>query len=108
MVVDNQPFLLAEDIGFLRLIGHLTPRYKVPSRFHFSDKVIPNMTTRVENAIEQLIADCPWLSFTSDIWTCQHTNDSYISMATHWIDERATKNPRMSAAQQRILPKNLH
>ena len=94
MVNDNQPFVMAEDIGFLRLMSHVASRYKVLSRFHFSDKVIPDMARKVENTVEQMIADCQWLSFTSDIWTCQHTNESYISMTAHWVDESTAENPR--------------
>ena len=37
MVLDNQPFLMVEDLGFQRLMKHLAPSYSLPSRFHFSD-----------------------------------------------------------------------
>ncbi len=51
MALDNQPFLMAEDLGFQRLMKHLAPSYSLPSRFHFSDTVIPNLFERVKKAI---------------------------------------------------------
>ena len=32
IVLDNQPFLLVEDIGFVQLLQVLEPRYTLPSR----------------------------------------------------------------------------
>ena len=37
IVLDNQPFLITEDLGFMCLMKHVAPRYHLPSRHHFSD-----------------------------------------------------------------------
>ena len=51
MALDNQPFLMVEDLGFHRLTRHLAPSYPLPSRFHFSEKVVPNLYERAKKAI---------------------------------------------------------
>ena len=96
IVLDNQPFLISEDLGFMRLIKHVAPRYHIPSRHHFSDTVIPNLVKRAEAAVAKMLEKAKHFSFTSDIWTCSHTNDSFISLTAHWIDEQETKVPRQS------------
>ena len=51
MALDNQPFLMVEDLGFHRLMRHLAPSYLLPSWFHFSEKVIPDLYERAKKAI---------------------------------------------------------
>ena len=90
MALDNQPFLMVEDLGFQRLMKHMAPSYPLPSRFHFSDTVIPNLFERAKKAItDKLHVDESnrSISFTTDIWTCQHTNHSYISLSAHWVSD---------------------
>ena len=51
IAVDNQPFIIVEDLGFLRLINSICPKYKVPSRHYFSNTVIPELVKRAESAV---------------------------------------------------------
>ena len=89
MALDNQPFMVVEDFGFQRLMKHLAPSYPLPNRFHFSDTVILNLYERAKKAIaDKLNVDSnPSISFTTNIWTCQHTNHSYISLSAHWVSD---------------------
>ncbi len=87
MALDNQPFVMVEDLGFQRLMKHVAPSYQIPSRFPFSDKVIPNLFERAKKATFEKLSESQSISFTSDIWTCQHTNDSYISLSAHWVSD---------------------
>ena len=41
IAVDIQPYSVVEDDGFKEVIGVLEPRYVVPSRKFFSEKIIP-------------------------------------------------------------------
>ena len=100
MVLDNQPFMIAEDLGFVRLMKHVSPRYKIPSRHHFSETVIPKLVKRAETAVEKLLQGAEHISFTSDIWTCSHTNDVFISLTAHWIDQHRAEAPRQSIVLQ--------
>ena len=79
MVLDNQPFMIAEDLGFVRLMKHVSPRYKIPSRHHFSETVIPKLVKRAETAVEKLLQGAEHISFTSDIWTCSFPGVTPVS-----------------------------
>ena len=41
MALDNQPFSMVEDDGFIDLLAHLQPHYMLPSRRYFTDKMLP-------------------------------------------------------------------
>lgn len=86
MALDNQPFSIVEDSGFKRLIEHLAPKYKIPSRKFFSttmlDKLFNECRLEISNSLQNMI----FASFTSDIWTCSGNNESFISFSVHWID----------------------
>ena len=76
MVLDNQPFMIAEDLGFVRLMKHVSPRYRIPSRHHFSETVIPSLVKRAEAAVAKLLEGAEHLSFTSESWTLTPTPHS--------------------------------
>ena len=86
IAVDNQPFMLVEDLGFLRLMNKVCPEYKVPSRHYFSDTVVPELVKRAETAVGTFLENVTDISFTSDIWTCSHNNNAFISLTGHWVD----------------------
>ncbi|XP_028412932.1 zinc finger BED domain-containing protein 4-like [Dendronephthya gigantea] len=101
IVLNNQQlFLIAEDLGFMHLMKHVAPRYHLASQHHFSDAVIPNLVKRAEAAVAKMLEKAKHFSFTSDIWTCSHNNDAFISLTAHWIDENETKFPRQSIVLQ--------
>ena len=54
--LDDQPSSVAEDVGFLRLIEHIEPRYAMPSRRHFSDVCLPELFNVVATHGHELIA----------------------------------------------------
>lgn len=41
MALDDQLFSVVQDKGFVNLIKHRSPRYKLPSRWYFSDTALP-------------------------------------------------------------------
>ena len=73
-------------IGFKRLISHISPRYEIPSRKYFKEKIIAKIYEKLAQSISQLLKDQKHISFTSDIWSDMHSNLSYISLSGHFID----------------------
>lgn len=85
IAIDMQPFTVVEDEGFRRVIKAFAPQYVMPSRKYFSQTMIPNLYTKVKDAMLTLIEDQVSMAFTVDIWTAKHTTKSYIGLTCHWI-----------------------
>ncbi|KAF9415444.1 hypothetical protein HW555_006866, partial [Spodoptera exigua] len=61
------------------------PRYKLPSRTYMTEKIIPDIYDRIIKKIMEKILNAAAVSITSDIWTCDHNNESFLSFTAHWI-----------------------
>lgn len=85
IALDNEPLSLVERVGFQRLMANALPHYKVPGRTYMTEKIVPDIYNRICAKIEASISQAAALSVTSDIWTCQHNNESFLSFTAHWI-----------------------
>ena len=89
IAIDNKPFSIAEDQGFIKLLPHIQPKYMLPSRRYFSDVMLPktyqDLKARILSQLDQ--ANATHISFTCDIWTSNHSVESFVSLTGHWIDK---------------------
>ena len=89
IAIDNQPFSIAEEQGFIELLAHIQPKYMLPSRRYFSDVMLPKtyqeLKARISSQLDE--ANATHISFTSDIWTSNHSVESFVSLTGHWIDK---------------------
>ncbi|XP_054744485.1 zinc finger BED domain-containing protein 4-like [Anastrepha obliqua] len=85
IALDNEPLSLVERVGFQRLMANALPHYKVPGRTYMTEKIVPDIYNRICAKIEASISQAAALSVTSDIWACQHNNESFLSFTAHWI-----------------------
>ena len=100
MALDSQPFSIVEDAGFLRLLANVCPKYVMPSRKYFSEKIIPDIFSTIRTKLHEEIhsqGDKFPISFTTDIWTREAGGDSLISWTAHYI------NPESFMREERIL-----
>ena len=70
MALDSQPFSIVEDAGFLRLLANVYPKYVMPSRKYFSEKIIPAIFSNINMMLHEEIhsyGDKFPVSFTTDI-----------------------------------------
>lgn len=67
IALDAEPFSIVERNGFIRLMNHLCPRYKIPSRRYFSDTMMPNIYNNLEEKVKHKLKDSAYISFTTDI-----------------------------------------
>ena len=89
MAIDSQPFSIVEDAGFLRLIANVCPKYVMPSRKYFSEKIIPDIFSTIRTKLHEEIhsrGDKFPISFTTDIWTREAGGDSLMSWTAHYIN----------------------
>ena len=79
IVLDCQLYSVVDDVGFKDLIRTLEPKYQIP--------VIPSMAHTIESRIKNLLEGIQYISFTTDIWSCNVNSDSLLSVTAHWIDD---------------------
>ena len=96
IAIDSQPFSIVEDAGFVRLMKHTCPRYIIPSRKYFSEKIIPEMYANLRQRLfEDIHSDnnCS-ISFTTDIWS-REGGESFISWTAHYITSEFQRDERV-------------
>ncbi|CAH1996642.1 unnamed protein product [Acanthoscelides obtectus] len=85
IVLDKQPFSVVENKGSKRLFAVLERKYSIPSRPYFSKTVIPEIYEECQSRVAEMLADARFISFTTDMWTSDVNNKSFISLTGHWI-----------------------
>lgn len=86
IAIDNEPLSVVQKAGFRRVVGTLQPKYTMPSRTYFTETIIPDIFRRCKEAISSKLSNnYKKVSFTTDIWSCQYTKESYISFTAHFI-----------------------
>lgn len=86
VALDMEPLRVVEKEGFLRYSNGLEPRFEVPGRKWLTDNGMQTLYKDVKGAITTLLEEADWMSFTTDIWTTDCTNKSFISLTAHWIN----------------------
>lgn len=86
--LDLEPLDHVNKIGFRRLLAKLCPRYKIVSRTHLTDKIIPSMYDAVKSKIKVILEDIQYLCLTSDIWSSSSSSNmnDFISITAHGLD----------------------
>ncbi len=87
IALDCQPFSVVQDVGFVRLLNTLEPRYSVPSRRYITETILPRIKDGVASEVRKAIAGVQWFSFTTDIWSTEVSNDSLLSLTAHWLTD---------------------
>lgn len=85
--VDMQPLNMVNHLGFNRLIAKVCPKYKMPSRTHFSENVIPEMYELVKKRILRELQQFSHLCLTTDLWTSDSSSNvnDFISFTAHGV-----------------------
>ena len=91
IAMDNQPFSVVEGFGFVRLLRVLEPRYHLPSRKYFVDKVLPLVHDDVKTLVKTETARMSHFSFTTDAWSASCGGCSLLSLTAHWLTEEFVK-----------------
>jgi len=81
IVKDLRPFSVVENAGFKNLLAILEPRYKVPSRQHFSDKALPALYEQKKIEVKKDLAEASAVALTTDGWTSRAT-ESYRTITS--------------------------
>ena len=87
IALDYQPFSIVDDVGFVRLLHSLEPRYVTPSRRYVTETVMPKIYETVRKQVKVEIAGVSHISFTSDLWSTTVSVNSLMSLTAHWLTE---------------------
>lgn len=82
---DMQPFSIVEDKGFIRFCKTLDPKYKLLSRNHLKEKLLPEMYNLIMDKLSNCLKHVKHVSLTTDIWTNSFTTESYITFTCHFV-----------------------
>lgn len=83
---DLRPFSVVENAGFKNPLAALEPRYKVPSRQHFSDKALSALYEQKKIEVKNDLAEASTVALTSVGWTSWGT-ESYVTISSCQIDK---------------------
>ena len=86
MALDMRPYSVVDNDGFQRMIEVLEPRYKIPSRTHFSNTVVPSLYEELKMSVAQGLKNAHFIALTTDGWTSRAT-ESFITVTAHYITE---------------------
>ncbi|KAK7934311.1 hypothetical protein WMY93_005207 [Mugilogobius chulae] len=84
MATDLRPYSLVESAGFKYMMKIIEPRYQIPSRPHFSQKVVPALYEQAKSAILNELTSVSAVALTTDGWTSRAT-ESYLTVTVHFI-----------------------
>ena len=82
--VDAEPFSVVERPGFRRLMNITAPGYIMRDRKFYSNKWLDDTYNRMCGVVKDDLAGIDNISMTTDIWTCEHTKDGYLSLTGHY------------------------
>ena len=90
IALDSQPIFIVEDIGFTCFVKAIEPRYAVPSRKYFSERVIPRIYDGVKAELTKELHSpgVTAYSFTCDVWSTSSAGESLLSLTAHWVVEK--------------------
>ncbi|XP_073450123.1 E3 SUMO-protein ligase ZBED1-like [Aquarana catesbeiana] len=83
---DLRPYSVVENTGFRYLLKTIEPRYKIPSRSHFTENVIPALYHETKAQIIASMSQASRVAITCDSWTSV-TTESYVTITAHYVKE---------------------
>ena len=81
-----QPLSIVDEPSFRYLLLVAEPRFKLPHRTHFTDKIIPAKYDTVKATIKKQLRETTHCVVTTDLWTSQYQQRAYISLTVHFVD----------------------
>ncbi|KAF1759561.1 hypothetical protein GCK72_016028 [Caenorhabditis remanei] len=87
IVSDNLPLRTLEKEGFQFLMKTICPSVKLKSRFHYTEKLLPLLESKINEKIVEDLKTMEHISITTDGWSSKHNNHHMLSVTAHWIDK---------------------
>ncbi|XP_061435378.1 LOW QUALITY PROTEIN: uncharacterized protein LOC133360588 [Lethenteron reissneri] len=75
---------VVDNVGFQDLIQFLEPKYQLPSKLHFSERVIPDLYAKVASAVNEELERAASVALSSEVWT-SGTAERCVTVAAHFV-----------------------
>ncbi|XP_078736018.1 uncharacterized protein LOC144949908 isoform X2 [Lampetra fluviatilis] len=75
---------IVDNVGFQDLIQFLEPKYQLPPRLHFSERVIPDLYAKVASAVNEELERAASVALSSEVWT-SGTAERCVTVAAHFV-----------------------
>ena len=73
---DMRPYSVVQNEGFKHMLKVLEPRYDIPLRTHFSEKIVPDLYEQEKKKVVDELSRASSVALTTDGWTSRGT-ESY-------------------------------
>ncbi|XP_053565459.1 embryonic protein UVS.2-like isoform X2 [Bombina bombina] len=83
---DLRPYSVVENLGFRNLLKTLEPRYKIPSRNHLTENVIPALYHETKAQVIASMSQASRVALMCDSWTSV-TTESYVTVTAHYVSK---------------------
>lgn len=81
---DLRPLSIVDNLHFREFVRELDPRYSLPTRKYFSEKVIPQLYSEVKDKIIAELKETESVALTTDSWTSRAC-ESYVTITVHFM-----------------------
>ena len=81
---DMQPISIVEGAGFQHMLHCLEPRYEVPHRKTFTEKLLPSLYVKEKDAVMSITGAANYYAITTDCWTSR-ANEAYVGVTFHTV-----------------------
>ncbi|XP_056120602.1 E3 SUMO-protein ligase ZBED1-like [Rhinichthys klamathensis goyatoka] len=81
------PFNMVENRKFIQMFNVLEPKFKMPCRGHFSEKVIPEIYNETKQSVKEYLKNADCVALTTDSWTSRATQ-SYVTITAEVINDK--------------------
>ncbi|KAK6191169.1 hypothetical protein SNE40_002908 [Patella caerulea] len=86
LFTDLRPLSMVDSVSFKKILHIAEPRYEVPSRKVFSDKILPRMYDSTKETIKCKMSNAASTSITTDGWTSISTH-SYVTVTVQFMTD---------------------
>ena len=83
---DMQPISVLQGAGFKHMIKAFEPRYQIPHRKTFTEKVLPEHFLKAKGVVASAVNKSKFFMITTDCWT-SHANEAHMGVTFHTISE---------------------
>lgn len=83
---DRQPISVVQGPGFKHMIKAFEPRYQVPHRKTFTEKILPEHFIKVKSTVTSAAYKANFFAITTDCWTSRAT-EAYMGVTFHTISD---------------------